>query len=80
MAVAGTRLPTAPTVLKAPVPRLTTWPGVLTRASGTPLTNLIVLAGAFLTSGAFINNFKWFNICRVFTTQINETLMLSDAM
>ena len=28
----------------------------------------------------FINNFKWLNICRVFTTQINESLMLSDAM
>ena len=47
----GTLLPTSPTVLKAPVPRLTTWAGVLTRAPGTPLTNLIVLAGAFLSSG-----------------------------
>ena len=39
---------TWPTVVIAPVPRLTTWAGVWAMAVGTPLTSLIVLVGAFL--------------------------------
>ena len=69
-AVAGTR----PTVRTAPVPRLTTCRGVWASAAGTVLTNLMVLAGAFLRP----ETPRSVTVSRVSGTALMESTVRSD--